>query len=290
MTSILIYGRTNAGKTTQLGVLVEDIYVQTGKISRLYTSDMGGYASLQPYVDLGILEVVPVLDTDPFIYAHQTALGNIRDANGRWINDPNIDKLGVVAYDSTTADGELMLENLAERTANGLNLAGGGNANLDVKGDGVTLKIGSNNMAHYGVIQSRIRKEIWTSKRLPVDYVVWTAGVSQDADDVSTTKIVGPAAVGQALTGAMPRWFDLTFRLDVLAAKGAIPEKHQLYLGTHTDVTLKNAAGLGNVRIPLSKHKLPKTVIEPANIVEALAIIKEAGECAKQEIMERMKA
>ena len=190
----------------------------------------------------------------------------------------------MVANDSASSITEAMLEDLAERTANGLNIAGGGNANFNVTGDGVSLKIGSNNMAHYGVIQSRIRKEIRLSKRLPVTHVVWTAGVDQGSDDVSNRKVVGPSLVGHALTGTMPRWFDFTFRLDVLPAKGAAAERHQLYIGTHTDVTLQNAAGLGNSRLPLGA-KLPKTIVEPASVVEALGMIEEA----KAEVTQRLK-
>ena len=55
--TILGYGRTNSGKTANLGKLAEHVMTTTGKRTRLYTGDLGGTATIQPHIDLGIVDV-----------------------------------------------------------------------------------------------------------------------------------------------------------------------------------------------------------------------------------------
>jgi len=83
-TTILLYGRTNSGKTGQIGVLAEDIFRRTGKRTRLYTADKGGTKTIEPYIKLGIIEPVEILGTDPWIFLNKAALGFVRDAAGKW--------------------------------------------------------------------------------------------------------------------------------------------------------------------------------------------------------------
>ena len=100
--------------------------------------------------------------------------------------------------------------------------------------------------------------------------------MSKDEDGIAIGKVVGPDVIGKALTAEMPRLFNLTFRIDVLAAKGNAPEKHVLYLGSHVDMGAGGATGLGNLRLPLDGKKFPMLKIDPADIVKALKLIEES--------------
>ena len=68
--TILIYGRTNAGKTAQIGVLAEHIFKTTGKRTRLATADRGGTDTVNPYIELKerIIEPVELGDSEPWIW------------------------------------------------------------------------------------------------------------------------------------------------------------------------------------------------------------------------------
>jgi hypothetical protein len=143
-------------------------------------------------------------------------------------------------------------------------------------------------MAHYGVAQSRITEEVWQSQRLNASYILWTASVSKDDDQAASGKVLGPAVCGKALTSEVPRWFNLTFRMDALPAQAGKPERHLLYMGNHMDMGAGNAVGLGNTRTPLDAGPLKEAIIEPASIVRALELIDGGYNVALETIKKRM--
>lgn len=270
--TILLYGRTRAGKSTQIGELAESVYKKEGKITRLYTADRGGVDPIRPYIDLGVIQVISQDDSDPWIFLNKAVRGCVRDANGKWVPGDNA-KVGMFAFESMTAFADALMSDMAKKAAANVNIGGGANISFAVSGDGENLKVSGSNMAHYGVCQSRITEEVWESQRLPATFILWTASVSKDDDLAASGKVLGPAVAGKALTSEVPRWFNLTFRIDALPAQGGKPERHILYLGNHLDVGAGNAVGLGNTRTPLDAPPIKESTIEPASIVKALELI-----------------
>lgn len=282
--TILLYGRTRAGKSTQIGELAEYVHSTTGKKTRLYTADKGGVDPLIPYIKLGLIEVVAQENADPWIFLDKATSGKVRDANGKWVDG---EPVGFLAFESMTAFADALMASLAEKAAQGVNVGGGGNSNLTIT-DGVdTLKIGSNNVSHYNVAQVRITDAVWKSQRLPADYLLWTASASKDEDSISTSKVLGPQVVGKALTAEVPRWFGLSFRIDCIPAQMGKPERHILYLGNSVDSTAGGATSLGNTRTPKDSPELPSS-IEPASIVKAIQLIDAAQEKALSIVKARL--
>ena len=285
--TILLYGRTRAGKSTQIGELAEHVYKTTGKITRLYTTDRGGSDPVRPYVDLGIIEVIEQRDTDPWIFLNKSVRGFVRDDKGKWV-DGKSDKVGMWAFESLTAFADALMTSLAAKAASGANIGGSANVSFTVSGDGESVKVGGSNMAHYNIVQTRITEECWESQKLNGEYVVWTASASKDDDQTAGGKVIGPAVVGKALTAEVPRWFNLTFRIDCLAAQGGKAERHILYLGNHVDIGAGNAVGLGNTRVPLDAPPITETTIEPASIVKAIKLIDGGYDKALEAIRARL--
>lgn len=275
-TTILLYGRTNAGKTVQIGVLAEWVFVKHHKKTRLYTADKGGLDPILPYVDAGILEVVEIGDTDPFIFLNKAVRGYIRDESGRWILDKERNaNIACYAFESMRGIAEELMLKMAKKAAEGVNIGGGSNISFAISGDNETIKVSGSNMAHFGVAQARITEEVWESQKLDADYIIWTSSVSKDDDTTAGGKVLGPDVIGKALTAEVPRWFNYTFRLDVLPAKDGKPERHVLYLGNHVDVGAGNASGLGNIRRPIDAPEIKQVTIEPANVVHALTLVRD---------------
>lgn len=287
-TTILLYGRSNSGKSTQIGVLAEHVYKTTGLNTRLATADKGGIDSIMPYVQLGIIEPIEIGETDPWIFLNKVVRGYIRDAAGKWVLDKERNaKIGFYAFESLRGIAECLMLDMARKAGQGINIGGGANIAFGVKGDGEELKISGSNMAHYGVAQSRMTDEVWESQKLPAQYILWTSSVSKDEDGVSAGKVLGPDVIGKALTAEVPRWFHFTMRLDVLPAQQGKGERHLLYLGTHTDLGAGNAAALGNIRRPLDAPPLKELIVEPANIVTALRLVRDEGQQAAMEVIRK---
>ena len=285
-TTILLYGRTNSGKTAQIGVLAEHIFRTMGKKTRLYTADKGGTKTIQPYIQLGIIEPIEIEGTDPWVFLNKAVKGLVRDAKSKWVPG-DLSTIGMVAFESFRSFAEELLVWLAGRSADGINIGGGSNIAFKVSDGGETLNIGGSNIAHYKVVQDRMTAEIWQSQKLPVPYVLWTSSISKDEGQINAGKVLGPDVIGKALTEEVPRWFTYTMRLDVLPAAQGKLERHLLYLGTHQDVTAGNATALGNIRQPLDAPALLKIVIEPADIVAAIAAIEGGCDPATDAIRKR---
>lgn len=288
--TILLYGRTNAGKTAQLGNLAEHVYKTYNKKTRIYTADKGGVEPIQPYIDLGIVELVSIDSTPPWVFLNKAVRGYVRDQNGKWVLDAERNKaIGCYAFESLRAIAEALMLDMAQKAAQGINIGGGANIAFQVQGDGETLKVSGSNMAHFGVAQSRVTEEVWESQKLDAQYIIWTSSVSKDDDTTAAGKVLGPDVIGKALTSEVPRWFNYTFRIDVLPAAQGKPERHIIYLGNHVDVGAGNAAGLGNIRRPLDAPKVDQVTIEPADLVKALQTVVEGGQqAAKDAIAKRL--
>lgn len=284
--TVLMYGRSRAGKTAQLAELAEHVKVTTGKKSLVYSIDRGGIGPMIPMIELGIIDLVEQLETDPWIFMNKVSTGHVRDNAGKWVK-ASLEAYGMVGCESMTGFSDAFMNDLATKSANGVNIGGAANVGFTVTGDGEAIKIGGNNMGHYNVVQNRILDEVWRSQRLQVDFLVWTASASRDDDPNSSGKVIGPAIAGKAMTAEMLRHFDLTFRLDCIPAGNNKPELHRLYLGNSIDLAAGNAISLGNTRVPMGAKDLPG-FIEPASIVKALEMIEAAEREAKAIVEKRL--
>lgn len=285
-TTILLFGATGSGKTAQIGLLSEWIFRTTGKRTRVYTADKGGIKTIQPYVKLGIVDVVEIQGTDPWIFLDKAVKGYVRNEVGKWVPG-DLTNIGMVAFESFRSFAEELLMWQADKSAEGVNIGGGSNISFQVQGDGETLKVGGGNVSHYKVAQDRMTSSIWRSQKLSVPYILWTTSVSKDEGQLTSGKVLGPDVIGRALTEETPRWFQYTLHITVLPAAHGKPERHLLHLGTHQDVTSGNATALGNIRQPLDAPALKEIVIEPADIVKALASIEGGNDPATEIIRKR---
>ena len=285
-TKILLYGRTGSGKTAQIGELAEFSFIKTGKPSILWTADRGGTKTIQPYIDLGIIEVVEIGSTDPFIFLNKSAGGFKRDSAGKWIK-VDMSKYGLAAFESFRSFADGMMMSMEQKLASGVNIGGSANISFQAASDGDTLKITGANMSIYGVAQNQIRNEVWNSHKLDVPYLIWTSAVSKDEDINAAGKVLGPDVIGKSMTTVTPYWFDITARIDTIAAQNGKPERHLLYAGCHSDVNAGGAAGLGNVRLPLDAT-LKETIIEPASIVKLLESLAGGSKEATDKIRARL--
>lgn len=299
-TTILLWGKTNSGKSSQIGVLAEDVFKRTGKKTRLYTADRGGIDPIRPYVTLGIIEPIEIGDSDPWIFINKAAKGYIK-VNGKWVLDKAAnDLIGFYAFESAHSITKLMQMDMEAKAAQGNVIGGDTNTSFEVAGDGEKLRIGTTKgFQKFNIPQSRLFEEIMQSQRLSAEFVLWTAGASKDDDETSTSGIVGPDAIGKALTGVLPMVFNFTFRIDVLPVQGGNAERHIIYLGNHLDsyrvanpaqpgtTTVRTAYTLGNIRRPLDAPPLKEFTVEPANLVRALSLARDEAQKAAVEVIKK---
>jgi len=191
------------------------------------------------------------------------------------------DKIGLIVHEGLTAYAEILMSELAQMSAQGQDVGGGGAWNVTIKEGTDILKLGTSNRAHYGVVQLQIREGVLAEKpRLPH---IYTAGVRR-GESAQNTPILGPLVIGEALTSQLPRWVDYTFRCAMSNGK------YHLHLAPHTDQQL------GPRTVVLSNPRLPKAgasvvvppSIEPANLVKALTVIQKREDAADAELVRQL--
>lgn len=275
--SIALYGDSGSGKTTQIGEMAKRAFKLRGQRTTLFTADLGGYDSIGALIRAGI--VTPVV------------LNPEKDDPWMWINDAvsglNVPDGGMAAFDSGTSMSEALLTaahkstfQIGQQKTQKFTVSRGAGAGAQ------QLQVSINNEAHYGVVQGFMLDAIWRSMSLTLRGVdiLWTFSIHR-GEEQDRTPILGPKLAGKALTPAVPKWFNYTFRISSVPRENDTPV-HRLYLTEYPDL-----AGLGhsfgNSRYPLGSSPLPP-FIEPASVPGALDLIergqKEADDALKLEL------
>jgi hypothetical protein len=276
---ILIFGPTGSGKTGQLGELALDDYRRTGQLTRLYTADKGGWATIAGHVKAGLIQVIELDGRNPWAYAYAVA-GMVPNpaTPGHWHRDEDMDRgVGHAHFEGISSWASAQMLDLADRAAgNGRaieNVGGKSPIRFSSGVQGQERWVGSNNESHYGIVQGDVRKLVWDSFRLPWT-VTWTSLDIRGEDKESGNPIIAPLLIGKAGVENIPSWFHLTFHLVVEPATESKPPVHRLYLCHHKDGSGGGIAyGLSNSRQPLGTDPLP-TNISPANVPKALALLE----------------
>jgi hypothetical protein len=131
------------------------------------------------------------------------------------IRTPGFEDVGAVAFDGLTSMQQWVMDNLAERTANGtLKGEATGLGGVIMEGD---YAAGGNNRAHYGFAQSRGESWILDSTAIPstVAPPIWTA--LEERGQMSDTKVAvyGPKLAGGAKTSIAPQWVGNCLSLEI---------------------------------------------------------------------------
>lgn len=262
---IALYGDTGSGKTTQAGEYAKFVRKSRGLNTVLNTADMGGYRTLKPHVNLGVVvpnEFLPETN-DPWIWLDEAVSGTSLDKS-----------IGCAIFDSGTSISEALLSACSHAD---FQIGQQRTQRFTVSRGEKNLNVSINNEAHYGVVQGFMLDAIWKStwlSRRGVD-VIWTFSVHR-GEEQDRTPILGPKLAGKALTAAIPKWFEYTFRLASLPQDGA-PPRHLLYLTEHSELSGLGHS-FGNARYPLDATTELPAFIEPASIIEAIRLIEEQGQ------------
>ena len=264
--TLCIFGDTGSGKTTLGGELAKDQFKQNRTRTILHAADMGGFESIKHFISLGVIEVdSPAQDVDPWVWINEA------------VSTPPADDVGLVVFDSATSMSEALLSYIAKSD---MKVGAQNTQKFTVTKNDKSLTVGANNMNHYGVVQTFMLDMIWKSTWLAKGGpdVLWTFSTDR-GENTLDQPLVGPKLAGHALTSAIPKWFNYTFRVASLPVVDS-PPRHVLYLQEQSE---NNGAvmGFGNARYALDASTPLPLLVEPASLVEALHLIQQGQEEAE---------
>jgi hypothetical protein len=286
--SICLYGDTGSGKTYQEGELAEYTYRTERKRTRLYGADPGGWATLQPLINAGIIEAVDCTDffDKPWELVNNITRGAVVKG-GKLVVDPAANEdIQVFCYEGITSLGNTLMLDMQDKSARGVNIGGGGAFSFQ-DGD---FKVGSNNQSHYQQAQSRLYHAVIQSQRLAGKTIVWTAAARRGEDPDNKGVIIAPQAPGKAINAEIPQWFVYTFHLIDLPLDMVTKTKaeYRLYLQDAKDPINPGAKILANCRLPPGAPPFDIPFITPASVVKALELIKGKSREAEEALRARI--
>ena len=277
--SLLLYGDTGHGKSTLIAQLAVHL-AQQGKRTAIFLADKGSHKPFKLLVKQGVVDLYHPRG-NAWVWVHHALRGEVKDEKGTYHSVVK-DDIGLVVHEGLTAYAELLMSSLASMSANGTNVGGEGAWNVTIREDKDSLKLGTSNRAHYGMVQLQIREGIHAEKP-PVPHI-FTAGVRR-GESGQNTPVLGPLVVGEALTSQLPRWMDYTFRCAMTGGK------YHLHLSPHADPQLgPRTVVLSNSRLPLQGGSVAVPAsVEPASLVKALQILQRREEAAEIELIKQLK-
>jgi hypothetical protein len=290
----LITGDSKDGKTTLLGTAAKWIYKKYGLKSRLYHADPGGYDTLLPLINLGVLDVFDVTGMQvkyALDFLRKCCQGYWPSADGKFLapsEQSKINEVGGWFYEGLMAFGDMLLAYFGERTARGVPGVDIGKA-IDApfwltEGEGKdAYKIGGNSMTHYNMAQTEIHAMVKMTRRLPTaKKVVWTSTEMRGTDRETGELLYGPVLAGKAKVAKVPSWFGNYLSLEVIKEGGKL--KHIL----HTKQWIENVGGVmvphhNGSRICVANAQ-PVELPLPTVIAPDLGIVYDAMEAELQKV------
>ncbi len=264
--NLLVYGPSGVGKTTQIEEFATLVYKLTGKATRLISRSGGGWQSIQPIVDSGIL--IPFDLTT----VQEKRVGLFRLlCSGLWpsdLEDPlntmqlpkdqdGWDDIGALAFESLTEIPTWIAEDVVEATQ-GQKKYGASDVQVTQTVGDDTHKFTGMAAGDYGFVQQMMQNWVPASLGIRGRSVMWTALESTATDDdglagARRAKVAGPEIIGNKLTPRVPAWFNHVLHLTMEPTGGPrTPLERRLYFERHQD-----AAGLTCVAKNTASRILP---------------------------------
>ena len=271
----MIYGDSGDGKTAALGEVAEWYYARTGKPSFLINTDPGGWETIQPHVEAGIIIPYKVVENRRHLMNDLLKLARghrptkLDDPLSPLSAAPQTDDIAALLFDGITSTCDMLMQwhlhavkagaQAGTVTPTDVNIAGVPKENFIVSGEGegsYMRRIAS--MTDYGEIQRTARELLSATSMLPIP-AVWTA-LPCKGEDQNAKPIYGPAFMGNALTGRCGNLFgNLIHLYPTFDASGA--KKVMMFLRNHVDPK-------DPMKIPFpAKIRVPKLLadkVEPA--------------------------
>lgn len=239
------YGESGTGKSEAIARIAKLVAEGAGLRARILVGDGSG----QTYLAAGLVEagIAEVLDYTTRKYPQSTCEQLLQ---GYWpedINDPDSPLIPPSTPSFTTpnklsefgvygVEGGAVMSNYlmgdqvggyAWRAARGEKIGMDtpirvGDGEYKMEGGKLVFKpafagageFGTNNPAHYGFAQSRMKGIINRGKLLPMKYVIWTSHQRIVEDKLSKELVAGPEVAGEAITTKLQRDFHNTWHFD----------------------------------------------------------------------------
>lgn len=244
--TLVEYGDSGLGKTTELLKAAKYYYAKTRKPVRLISAEDSTKLIFQPFIDAGVVEGL-------FITKSANPIKTFRAlALGQWpVYDVSGAVTGFKPWDGTacaylieglTSISEQMLEYMRE---NHLFLREQKSDAVDIGG----TKIASASQTAFGVTQSEMLAILKGFANIPgIERVIWTSHEVGATEEGTGNKLRGPALVGSAKTPHIQKYIGTLLHVDDVLVDGV--KKPRVYFVRHADPQFAHITYPAKVTMP----------------------------------------
>lgn len=226
--TVMLWGPSGIGKTTQLELIARWIWFTYKKISRVIACDPGQLEAFEELKTKGVVQTLD-LSASPYVLADSRRLsegywprgarGEKFDSSDQCMTTPQeFAQIGAYLIDGATGMGAKMKNHMSKQPT-----GVGFKNSIEYMEDGVFF--GGLQQGHYGLAQTEIHGlHVNGFSNLPVNYLVWTAldGVGKEkvkavmAQDSAAYTVYAPQIVGEAVNAEVPSWFRDCIHMDYI--------------------------------------------------------------------------
>lgn len=238
-TSLLFYGRSGTGKSTQARYVAEYVHRRFGKRTRFIALDRGSlWSPVADLVELGIVDALEFptnSEFNPFAIMRKLRRGEwpeggiisaptpveSKGANGateikyktntKWRswNEKDSEEIGAYVIDSLTSYALALMSDAKQKNLRAGNEAGSTPRNEDGE------QSGTNTISHYGDVHTEVLDALNSFQMLPIHIAMFTALEGMGSDDSGGSKrpALGPDTVGKAINAVIPSRVQSCFHL-----------------------------------------------------------------------------
>lgn len=246
--TIIGYGGSGLGKSTNARFFAQWMYEHTGKPVRLIAFEDSSKTIFEPVIDLKIVEAVFLSKAEqPLYMLRRFAKGDwpIFGPDGRVTKWEPLRANTISAYiiEGLTSASESLLEEardehrfLREQASDSFELG--------------TEKFCTSSQTAFGFTQQEMLRAVKGFGMLPVNRVLWTAHECVGADEDTKDPIRGPGLVGKAATDKVRKYCGVLLHFDLDRPKVGLP-KIRVYFKQHPDAKFNNINYPAKVTIPV---------------------------------------
>ena len=212
--TIILYGDSGLGKTTNAVEFAKLAYETTHKPVRLITAEGSSTIPFAPLINVGaVLPLYLMNAKTPLPAIRRLSRGDwpTKDDKGAWKWSPWDGSAGAYIIEGLTSLSELLLENqrdtqrmMAEQREKAFTEAEGGE----------NFSFAKSSMSNYDFVQCEMLRNLKAFGGLPVWRVLWTGHENKGEDEDTKMAIRGPGLVGKAKTGIVQKYCSVLLHLE----------------------------------------------------------------------------
>lgn len=243
----ILYGESGVGKSTNLRFVAQQLYQETGLVTRLISFEDSTKTIFKPLIDLSMVQALFLTKMpDPLVVLRRLSRGDwpVFKADGTIASWTRLRPNEVAGYliEGLTSGSESLLEELREEHR----------FLREQKTDAFEIgaeKFAPASQTAFGFVQQEMLRGIKGFGMLPVQRVVWSAHETTGAEEDTKDPIRGPGLVGSKATAKVQKYCGTLLHFEIDKSKGA--PKPRIYYRQHPDWKFPNISYPAKTTVPV---------------------------------------